>query len=985
MRQKEEGERREERADSASKQGIGGTISEGAGTVGDRLVSARSFFKRHEASILALRPPVSSTRPSMGWAAARMKLAEEAAGWLKGKEVCHSLMREQRFAPLILKVLTCMGAQEELCGVLGCVMEGMAGLAHHPTGVEVLVGCFQLVSSRIKSGKVATSPYAPVVEQVRQVVAGEEWRGLLSERRALRVACAMLELSCSLRGSGECKVAEAGSRERISRSLESLFEEICRRTLECLNGGLLEHADDDVGSLFLRPLLSAMTSGQQDGWQDKYVENLLAVKADANGEDVSEGTYKALHKLLSTAAGKSLVKDLMMVCCKDGSRAAMFKQIFRFCLQQVEEAHTDQIRHPEMASVSPSNQEEEGVSCSAIKVSFFLLCEGQCKAASFKPDKDDSQWWGRRDALCRSVAASMWREEARGWEHTQECVLLFDDMGALRIGKEVTRKIRVPTERRLLSMMRDACLGANETDGLQYYKGVGDDKFEVLKDDTDRLRKRFRKLLGRCSEDTCVVLLHEDYPHELPVFGQTNVDNKFRHVIFVLGTVRDMTVNEQKALAAAVEEKSITVLGCNLGRSAEFTSKVLFALNCHAVNGRLSPAIHQLFLLSRGKFDIAKLEPVYLKNSKDVKTDEGECRTERDSGQASRRLHFAVFLGLSACEVSSSSASRDSMYALSQIIVCGLWRSNLGELMERKSRLTGYSCLVSIVFACGTIFTADQTLVRHLASQHKAAPSEHQILSILKDSLQSTRSDELLPGISVSVQKGKMKKAIREIMEHHELSCLVVLDMVEVGCCSTEAGAQDDEMSAVKLADLVYSQPCHCEQSCMSLSARGDEATRNGSNAQQEFDIIVCIKVIKDQSLLSKTSSRINKASVSSIQHWSYHGLLGIAAKRTGESCPQLEAKPARPLLGNSVRALPVLSSAGSLALIQLLLELASPELLSSFSRKLKKAIKASPGLSPSLSAALETANNRRASGMAAANDSAIRSDRVTDSVTVGN
>ncbi|EKX33938.1 hypothetical protein GUITHDRAFT_147565 [Guillardia theta CCMP2712] len=815
-----------------------------------------------------------------------MKLAEEAAGWLKGKEVCHSLMREQRFAPLILKVLTCMGAQEELCGVLGCVMEGMAGLAHHPTGVEVLVGCFQLVSSRIKSGKVATSPYAPVVEQVRQVVAGEEWRGLLSERRALRVACAMLELSCSLRGSGECKVAEAGSRERISRSLESLFEEICRRTLECLNGGLLEHADDDVGSLFLRPLLSAMTSGQQDGWQDKYVENLLAVKADANGEDVSEGTYKALHKLLSTAAGKSLVKDLMMVCCKDGSRAAMFKQIFRFCLQQVEEAHTDQIRHPEMASVSPSNQEEEGVSCSAIKVSFFLLCEGQCKAASFKPDKDDSQWWGRRDALCRSVAASMWREEARGWEHTQECVLLFDDMGALRIGKEVTRKIRVPTERRLLSMMRDACLGANETDGLQYYKGVGDDKFET--------KEKISKVVGE---------VFRDYPHELPVFGQTNVDNKFRHVIFVLGTVRDMTVNEQKALAAAVEEKSITVLGCNLGRSGPLA----YPSGVHlqgSVCSQLPCCQWKVWL------DVEELMETSL------------CCLLGSIGV--RSLFVFCIKGFDVCSKSDHCV---------RIVEIESWRANGKEIEAHRS----------------------------------------------------TRSDELLPGISVSVQKGKMKKAIREIMEHHELSCLVVLDMVEVGCCSTEAGAQDDEMSAVKLADLVYSQPCHCEQSCMSLSARGDEATRNGSNAQQEFDIIVCIKVIKDQSLLSKTSSRINKASVSSIQHWSYHGLLGIAAKRTGESCPQLEAKPARPLLGNSVRALPVLSSAGSLALIQLLLELASPELLSSFSRKLKKAIKASPGLSPSLSAALETANNRRASGMAAANDSAIRSDRVTDSVTVGN
>jgi len=49
------------------------------------------------------------------------------------------------------------------------------------------------------------------------------------------------------------------------------------------------------------------------------------------------------------------------------------------------------------------------------RVSYVMLVAGNCKHQTFKPAKDDSQWWGRRDALVRSVAAALWRTQGAAW------------------------------------------------------------------------------------------------------------------------------------------------------------------------------------------------------------------------------------------------------------------------------------------------------------------------------------------------------------------------------------------------------------------------------------------------------------------------------------------------------------------------------------------------------------------------------------------
>jgi hypothetical protein len=79
--------------------------------------------------------------------------------------------------------------------------------------------------------------------------------------------------------------------------------------------------------------------------------------------------------------------------------------------------------------------------------------------------------------------------------------------------------------------------------------------------------------------------------------------------------IRDMThVCHDKR-----HDSYISLVGCNLGRAPEFTSKILHALNCHALNGRLASAIAALPAVGAwggGGGALEKLVPVHRSSSK---------------------------------------------------------------------------------------------------------------------------------------------------------------------------------------------------------------------------------------------------------------------------------------------------------------------------------------------------------------------------------
>ena len=76
-----------------------------------------------------------------------------------------------------------------------------------------------------------------------------------------------------------------------------------------------------------------------------------------------------------------------------------------------------------------------GLSCTS---SFLFLADGERNPNAFQPNKDETQWTGRRDALVRISAAALWGGVAA---NVTECAfLLTDDHSLLSMGPSVTRR-----------------------------------------------------------------------------------------------------------------------------------------------------------------------------------------------------------------------------------------------------------------------------------------------------------------------------------------------------------------------------------------------------------------------------------------------------------------------------------------------------------------------------------------------------------------
>ena len=110
-----------------------------------------------------------------------------------------------------------------------------------------------------------------------------------------------------------------------------------------------------------------------------------------------------------------------------------------------------------------------------VALTICLLCSGKgAEAQSYRPNLDESRWWGRRDALVRCVAASLYgpRNTKQRPDRIELC-LLFDEDGCVMRMQSPPLGLRqddVPTERRIVSMWRAA---ASEAGRSQKPAGLG--------------------------------------------------------------------------------------------------------------------------------------------------------------------------------------------------------------------------------------------------------------------------------------------------------------------------------------------------------------------------------------------------------------------------------------------------------------------------------------------------------------------------------
>jgi hypothetical protein len=254
-------------------------------------------------------------------------------------------------------------------------------------------------------------------------------------------------------------------------------------------------------------------------------------------------------------------------------------------------------------------------------------------------------------------------------------------------------------------------------------------KNEIL----ESLLKHFIQPVSNAITKVLVATLHESSDHELPVWDHDQEStagaaaapqdtSESLQICLFLGAVRDMTLGEEQCLELAVSVNHQTIINnhvgflmkVRLGPVPEFTSKILSVISFHHYHGVLGPS---LLRLAQKPQSIQQLPR---------------------QGHDDFLLHFICLVPLRSDQFSSRLEDRGRiLWCMVRCTVASLWRSRLAGNQTEQDVLKNK--LTFVFLHDGVQVTLEQDdLVRSLASQHMAAPSEFQILKALQDKLVSS-------------------------------------------------------------------------------------------------------------------------------------------------------------------------------------------------------------------------------------------------------
>lgn len=331
------------------------------------------------------------------------------------------------------------------------------------------------------------------------------------------------------------------------------------------------------------------------------------------------------------------------------------------------------------------------------------------------------------------------------------------------------------------------------------------------------------------------------------------------HLLVCLGAVRDMSAAEEAAVARACARVAVPCAAANLGRTAEFTSKIMAAMAAHATAGVLGPAVRALLRSAAGG-GLGARPPNKLPPRPPLPPPATAAPAPQPP-QPPARIHLLAGVRFGSAELSEDPGARERMLPLLRLVVNALWRSRLGAAAEpepcaagaeaegvaaaraqqgpaaRAPTGTGSPCLpemaLTLCFADGAVLSLRQAeLVRALAHAHQAAPSEWQLLRAL-----CAQRDEAAAsgggGGGAAQGKGKRARALAGALAAarlHASSAPLVLEL------SADADAP-------ALAPRAYQQPCACER--RGASAHHGAATVSSGRAQQAHaDVATAFELI---------------------------------------------------------------------------------------------------------------------------------------------
>jgi hypothetical protein len=428
-----------------------------------------------------------------------------------------------------------------------------------------------------------------------------------------------------------------------------------------------------------------------------------------------------------------------------------------------------------------------------LKVVLFAKGRGS-DASTYRPNRDDSQWWNRRDALVRCVAAFLFGPNGKA-DH-RELVILFDeDLSRMHMTyrqPELTTSpdacLLIPSEQTIVSLWKKAASQGNgepvEIDGLTCrLASFRKDESQVSGMDSKRdvleflqkacsleflrqhglnsttaviLRKTNKKTLmnvwsawkqqdiskesGETSTETLESILEELLQPDSPLVEQV-----------VAGVLHESSENELPCwkqdpqlmpsmqvclFLGAVRDMSSAENRC-LGRLCDRLSIPLAKVRLGPVPEFTSKILtvtcvhHAQDTLGPA---ILRLVEKKVENRKRLREEEEENPPNTSTLAVPPVLNFICLVPFASSELSCELSDRTrALWCLVRCTVVSLWRSRLAG---GKGGNTPLRNRLTLVFEDGQDVTLEQDeLVTSLAEQHQAAPSENQILKALQAKL----------------------------------------------------------------------------------------------------------------------------------------------------------------------------------------------------------------------------------------------------------
>jgi hypothetical protein len=387
----------------------------------------------------------------------------------------------------------------------------------------------------------------------------------------------------------------------------------------------------------------------------------------------------------------------------------------------------------------------------------------------------------RRDALARIASAALWRGRGDAWDDVREIAFLFEDFGVLRIRPRFVASCPVPSEYHLVQVIGRA-LERGGALGIERLHGESNTHYRHI----DRIVAEYA-----AESRTAVVLLHESYSVTLDLQGTAAEElppsdaDENRTIVFFLGAVKDMTQEEMRDVARACRMHRVPFIEASLGQQAEFTSKVIDVLQGHHIYRRLMPAVWACVERSV--------------TGKDIPAQQAVQRSARGT------FWVIVPVGGGPRDLAADDQKRDGIYEVPRCLISQLW----------CSRNEHSNHVISFVFASGEVITAYPTLVTCLKLQHRAAPTERNLVSALRVGFGDQRADP-----SLVIDKGcvTLRKDASDLVEDQ-----VVTGMIDG--------------SRTAIVDLQIGMPLASSSSFSSLRDSETEAVQEGIR-----DVVVLVR-----------------------------------------------------------------------------------------------------------------------------------------------